>query len=88
MIQAIMKLAEHKGVEIQRVSPEKVREVFAGMNARNKDQRSRAIAKQFPELGPIVPPERKIWMSEHFGTTIFDAMAFALAYYQTRKPIR
>jgi len=88
MIHAIMKQAEQNGVEIQLVSPGKVREMFATTKAMNKDQRSRAIANQFPEIEPILPPVRKIWMSEPFGSTIFDAMAFALTYYQTQKSPR
>jgi hypothetical protein len=88
MIRAIRKMAELNKIGVQRVSPAKVWEIFVPLGAMNKDQRSRAIADQFPELGPILPPVRKIWMSERFSATIFDAMAFVLTYYQTRKPPR
>ncbi len=46
---------------------------------------ARFIAAKFPELARYLPPERKPWMSEDLRTAIFDAAAFALAFFLASK---
>jgi len=40
------------------------------LGARTKHQIAHAIANQFPELAPHVPPHRKCWMSEDYRMSI------------------
>ena len=64
------------------VTSEQVAQLFADrVQAVNKHEIARAIAEIYPELKPRVPPPRKVWMSQDERTGIFDAAAFALAYY-------
>ncbi len=64
------------------ISRHRVRQMFLGAQAKNKEQIADAIAKHFAEkLGPYRPPIRKPWMSEDSRMAIFDAAAFALTYF-------
>ncbi len=45
----------------------------------------RFVAERFPELARYLPPERKPWMSEDLKMAIFDAAAFALAFFLASK---
>jgi len=46
---------------------------------------ARFVAAKFPELARHLPAERKPWMSEDLRTAIFDAAAFALAFFLASK---
>ena len=49
-----------------------------------KHQIATVIASRLPELAPLLPPFRKPWMSEDPRMSLFDAAAFALAYYHLK----
>ena len=44
-----------------------------------------AIARDFPELEPRLPPVRKIWISEDARMNIFDAVALGMTFFHTKK---
>ena len=58
-------------------TPERVRKAFAP----TKDVIAAAIAGRFPELQPRLPKPRTLTMSEQYEMPVFDAMAFAQAYF-------
>lgn len=72
--------ARQRGIEVHLVSSSSVAHTFAGRNA-NKHEIALAVTEQFPELGSLLPTKRKPWQSEHYRTTIFDALALSLAYF-------
>lgn len=37
------------------------------------------LAQKFPFLTAVLPPIRKAWMSEHYRTSMFSAIAIAVA---------
>ncbi len=84
LLQAAAVRAARRHVRPQRVSQAAVRQAFASSGARTKYQIVQAIATRFPELHPRIPPPRKPWMSEDSRTSIFDAIAFALADFHRR----
>lgn len=81
LIEDILSLALKKRVKISQVSRPKVKEVFASAGAKTKHDIAELIAEQFAELSLRLPPCRKPWMSEDYRMSIFNAMAFALAFY-------
>lgn len=81
LIDELTELAAANGVPVHRVSRTKVGQVFARLGATNKHRMAGVIAVRFPELAPRLPPERKPWMSEDARMAIFDAVAFALAFF-------
>jgi hypothetical protein len=78
-------LAEEHGVRFRRIPQRKVKKLFSAVGASTKHKIAVAIAKWFPELGPHLPPIRKPWMSEDERMSIFDAVAFASAFYESSR---
>jgi hypothetical protein len=69
----IKKEARLRGIPILRLSS------WTVVPGRNKQERATAIAQQFSELLPILPPKRKVWQNEHYCMPIFEAIAMGLA---------
>ena len=81
LIEGILGLASTRNIKARSYSRRKMKAVFSRMGARNKHQMAKAIAKQFTELAPRLPPYRKSWMSEDYRMSIFDAVALALTFF-------
>ena len=78
----ILRLCEDRKIRSRLISRFEVRKTFSQYEAFTKHQIAKVIAKEFPELTPRVPPYRKPWMSEDYRMAIFDAIAFAITYFQ------
>lgn len=48
---------------------------------RNKYMIAAALAKQLPEFAPRLPTVRKIFKSEDYRVSMFDAAALGIAYF-------
>jgi len=83
LIDAAAELAQRERIETRTHSREEIRRCFAGSGVVNKHEIAQAIAREFPELGVHLPPERKIWMSEDPRMSIFDAAALSLTFFRT-----
>jgi hypothetical protein len=59
-------------------------EVRACFRLETKRQIAEAIAREFPELEPRLPPVRKIWMSEDRRMGIFDAISLAVTFFHSK----
>ncbi len=55
---------------------------FRNLGCDTKAQISTMLARIFPELVWQLPPERKVWQSEHPRQRVFDAIALGFAYWQ------
>jgi hypothetical protein len=86
MRQALVIQAEKHRIPVRLLSRRVVKKAFVGSN-RNKYTIAAAIVKQLPELAPRLPSLRKIWKSEDYRMSIFDAAALGVAYFTRRKPI-
>ena len=60
-------------------------QVNATFGVSTKHQVATLIASRLPELASLLPPFRKPWMSEDPRMSLFDAAAFALAYYHAKE---
>lgn len=69
------------GGEVECYSPQEIAGCFAPDGDITKHEIAEIIADRYPELGPRLPPRRKIWKSEDERTSIFDAAALALTYF-------
>ncbi len=87
-LQAIMdeikRQANMQKVSVRLLSDEMLARAFAGTND-NKQQIASRITEQFPELLSILPPKRKLWQSEDYRMSIFDAAAVGIAYFEGTK---
>ncbi len=84
LIDGAAELARCERIEPRSYSRDAIRRCFADTGRVNKYEIAQIIARQFPELGLHLPPERKIWMSEDPRMNIFDAAALALTFFHTR----
>ena len=81
LIESIIDVAAKRNIRTKRVMRLAVKESFG---LANKHEIAKAVAERFPELAPRVFPYRRTWMSEDYRTPIFDAVAFALTFFQNR----
>jgi hypothetical protein len=44
-----------------------------------------AVRRQFPVLASMLPPKRKIWQTECYRMSMFDAAALGVAYFSRGK---
>lgn len=58
-----------------------IRDLFARFGATTKHEIAEALSEWLPSLKSTLPPERKIWESEHYQMAVFDAATFAIAFY-------
>ncbi|MBZ5565864.1 MAG: hypothetical protein LAP13_26025 [Acidobacteriia bacterium] len=79
-IQTVQREAAKRRVPVRWVTRRMVKRIFDG-HERNKDEIAFVLGQRFPELAPKVPPRRKIWQSEDYRMSIFDAAALGVAYF-------
>lgn len=79
IIAAIAKVAE--GADLLDVSVPRLRAF------KNKYEEARDLVSQFPDLQARLPKEPRIWQSEPFSTTYFEALALALLIIDRRVAI-
>jgi len=84
LIDAAIGLATKQRIVSQSFSRADIRTCFSHRGALSKRQIAETLAREFPELGPRLPPLRKIWMSEDARMNIFDAAALAMTFFDTR----
>jgi hypothetical protein len=85
LVEIMDQYGRERGLTVRKVAQARVKRTFLPFGIQNKNQMARLIAARFTELARAVPPERKPWMSEDSRMTIFDAAAFALAFFLASK---
>ena len=78
---ALVHLAETNGVNVVHFDRAAIRLCFSGFGAKTKPEIAHAIAAQIPAFKPMLPPIRKLWMSEDERQSLFDAAALGLTYF-------
>lgn len=71
---------EGKYLQVRLVSRREVRAIGPLPAVSTKYGRARLLGERHPELLPFLPPLRKPWMPEDSRMSIFDALAFAMAF--------
>ena len=84
MCNALVREATKRRISIRLLSRNGVKDAFPDCN-RNKYTIAIALVKQLPELAPRLPAVRKIWKSEDYRMSIFDAAALGVAYFTRRR---
>ncbi len=85
LVDALDHYGRERGLTVRRIPQTAVKKTLLRSGIRNKNQMERFVAERFPELARYLPPERKPWMSEDLKMAIFDAAAFALAFFLASK---
>ena len=75
----LVAVAERRNIKVALFSQKQIRQVFLGDCPGTKHALAEIIAARFPEeLGFLLPPKRRDWMSQDSRMDIFDAVALAL----------
>src|SRR5712691_6930067 len=85
LVDGLEQYGRGRGLTVRKIAQPIVKKNLLRSGIRNKNQMAQFVAAQFPELARYLPPERKPWMSEDLRTAIFDAAAFALAFFLASK---
>src|SRR5437899_2440758 len=80
MMETIRREAAKRRVSVRWVTRRMVKQTFAGHD-RNKDEIASVLGERLRELAPKVPPRRRIWQSEDYRMSVFDAAALGVAYF-------
>ena len=80
MRKTVVRQADLRRIPVRLLPRGVVRNAFAG-DDRNKYTIASALAQRLPELAAKLPPKRKIWQSEDYRMSIFDAAALGVAYF-------
>ncbi len=83
----IVEFTEASHAKVTRFSQKDIQRAFSTDGSPTKYEIAQMIALEFPELSFRLPPPRKIWMSEDERMSIFDAVALALTFFQTREEV-
>ena len=81
LITLSLKHAEKFNINTCLISNTSIKDYFKKLNCKNKHQIAQEIAKHYDVLKRILPPKRRIWMSEDSRMSIFKAVSLAWMYF-------
>jgi hypothetical protein len=85
----VLELIRHKaslrGIRTRVLKRWAANSFFGGEERVTKHQIATALAERYAELQPLLPPKRKLWESEDYRMSIFDAAALGVAYFDRQK---
>ena len=81
----IVELAKMRKIPVRQFTRSDIRAAFRSRNALTRHQIAEAVSRELPDLGPWLPPPKKIWMSEHRWLGTFDAASLGLTFHETQK---
>jgi len=79
MVTVIRKEARRRRLMVKLIGRAAVSGTFGEGRPIRKDEIASLLAECFPVLRCELPPQRKIWESEHYRISIFDAAALAVS---------
>lgn len=85
LIRAISRVAIERRIAVRMFSRDHVRSIFSEETEATKYTIATTLATRFPELTLRLPPRRRLWMSEDYRMSIFDAAALGMTSYTTAR---
>jgi hypothetical protein len=76
----MQRVATSRKIPVRFVSRETMQRAFR-VASRTRYRIACSAAERLPELASRLPPKRKIWQSEDYRMSIFDAAALGIAYF-------
>ena len=80
LLDMLQALAKEKRIRCIRYARVRVAGHFNGPKRPTKERVAREIVRLYPELGPFLPPKRRIWETEDPRLAIFVAVSYALVF--------
>lgn len=84
ILDLIRKEAGSDGIPVRLIRCQGVKKVFGNQCRMTKHQMATLLAELLPDLAWKLPPKRKLWESEDYRMSIFNAAALGVVYF--RKP--
>lgn len=84
MQRTVLRQAAIQKVPMRSVTLLEMEKAFAG-HTQNKYELGLELAARCPDLAWRLPPKRKLWQSEDYRTSLFDAAAVGLTYFASRQ---
>ena len=84
LVTVIRKEARQRKLMVKLIGRAAVGGTFGEGRPIRKDEIASLLAERFPVLRWELPPKRKIWESEHYRMSIFDAAALAVSCLKQR----
>jgi len=81
LYRAISTLAIDQAIDVQTYQRSAVSECFGDVGAKTRYEIAVAIAKRIAAFERLLPPPRKLWMTENPNVSIFSAAALAITYF-------
>ncbi len=81
LVKEITAYAATEHLPVVQYSREQIKDVFEQFGAVTKYEISQVILKEFKELDPKAPKQRKLWTSEDRNMAVFDALSLALTWF-------
>jgi hypothetical protein len=82
LTETLTREAGARGIEIRLLEQNALKATFRNLNCETKAEISASLSRFFPNLAWQLPPQRRIWDSEHPRQSVFDAIALGFAYWQ------
>lgn len=82
LARVLIKECTARQIEIRLLEHKAIRSTFRALDCETKREISSALSRFFPNLIWQLPPERRVWESEHPSQRVFDAIALGFAYWQ------
>jgi hypothetical protein len=82
---ALQDEAQRYSIPIRLIREEAIRAVFAVFGCQTKNEIAAALTSIFPELLRSVPPQTKVWQTEHSRMSAFDAIALGVTYWHRER---
>ena len=80
IMRAIRRIARSSSVNLAWIGEKEIENFFRARGAHNKDQRAAFLALTYPQLAAKLPSPRRLWQSENWYMTAFDAVGLAVSY--------
>ena len=81
LVKEIVAYAVEEHLPVMQYTRDQIKDVFWQFGAVTKYDISQVILKEFMELEPKSPEQRKLWTSEDRNMAIFDALSLALTWF-------
>jgi len=81
IVRTLRKEAKRRSVSLRLLRRQRIKKIFSAQGRATKHQIASLMAERFSDLAWKLPPKRKLWQSENYHMTVFDAAAAGVAHF-------
>jgi hypothetical protein len=84
IVQGMIDAAKKRNIPTTWISRKQIQEAFGQLSSPTRQVIAERLARDIPMFAPLLPPARKIWNGEDRRMGLFDAIALAITFLQTK----